>query len=76
MDGRPARGDVVGGQRVSRHWLLAPYVEDQSHQRVGSRAAGLATAYKLIEAGHTRWRDVDTPKSLLWSGQAQCSTMC
>jgi putative transposase len=28
----------------------------------GSRAAGLAMAYKLIESAQTRWRAVNTPE--------------
>lgn len=28
----------------------------------GSRAAGIAMAYKLIEAAQTRWRKVNTPE--------------
>jgi hypothetical protein len=33
----------------------------QGHQGPGSRAAGLAMAFKLIEAAQARWRAVNAP---------------
>jgi hypothetical protein len=35
--------------------------QNQDHQRPGSRAAGLATAFKLIESAQGRWRAVNAP---------------
>ncbi|MBF6072962.1 transposase, partial [Nocardia farcinica] len=36
----------------------------------GSRAAGMAMAYKLIEAAQSRWRAVNAPQlvALVWAG--------
>ena len=34
---------------------------DQGHQGPGSRAAGLAMAFKLIESAQGRWRMVNAP---------------
>jgi hypothetical protein len=34
---------------------------DQDHQGPGSRAAGLAVAFKLIESAQDRWRAVNAP---------------
>jgi hypothetical protein len=34
---------------------------DQDHQGFGSRAAGLAMAFKLIESARDRWRAVSAP---------------
>ena len=33
----------------------------------GSRAAGIAMAFKLIETAQARWRAVNAPTSSLWS---------
>jgi hypothetical protein len=39
----------------------------------GSRAAGVAMAFKLIESAQTRWRAVSAPTSSHWSVPAQYS---
>ena len=39
----------------------------------GSRAAGVAMAFKLIESAQARWRAVNAPTSSLWSVPAQGS---
>ena len=39
--------------------LLDREASDQGHQGPGSRAAGLAMAFKLIEAAQDRWRYVN-----------------
>jgi hypothetical protein len=36
----------------------------------GSRAAGVAMAFKLIESAQGRWRAVNPPTSSLWSAPA------
>ena len=40
----------------------------------GSRAAGLAMAYKLIDAAQARWRAVNAPRLVALVGPARCST--
>ncbi len=40
----------------------------------GSRAAGLAIAFKLIEAAQDRWRAVNAPTSSPWSAPAPLSS--
>jgi putative transposase len=47
---------------------------DQGHQGPGSRAAGIAMAYKLIEAGPTRWRSSTRRTLSPWSAPAPSST--
>jgi len=39
----------------------------------GSRAAGVAMAFKLIESAQTRWRAVNAPTSSRWSVPARYS---
>ena len=39
----------------------------------GSRAAGVATAFKLIESAQARWRAVNAPTSSRWSAPVRCS---
>ena len=40
----------------------------------GSKAAGLAMAYKLIESAQRRWRSVNAPSSSPWSAPAPSSS--
>jgi hypothetical protein len=38
-----------------------PDVRLRTNKRAGSRSAGLAMAYKLLDAAHTLWRCVNAP---------------
>jgi hypothetical protein len=58
-----------------RKYLRHKMFENQSRQRPGSRAAGLAMALKLIEAARTRWRAVNAPHPAHSSEPAPSSTM-
>jgi hypothetical protein len=53
--GAPAHDEL---DRVHLRHGQAP---DQGHQGPGSRAAGLAMAFKLIESAQDRWRAVNAP---------------
>jgi hypothetical protein len=62
--GQVPRGEPTGrlGQPdVRKPSLLVTALTLAWHPSPGSRAAGLAMAFKLIEAAQDRWRAVNTP---------------
>ena len=58
---RRALGASEDHQPDRVHFRHRP-AQDEGHQGTGSRAAGLAMAYKLIESAQTRWRAVNAPE--------------
>ena len=66
MSGRPRKAGVLGPQVEGyRAWLAqrgyTPGTIKNMLKGPGSRAAGLAMAFKLIESAQSRWRAVNAP---------------
>ena len=51
------------GDELARQWRELPWVRHRTKvtKGPGSRAAGLAMAFKLIESAQDRWRAVNAP---------------
>ena len=57
----PSRALGACAPRIRSNRHLPPSGADQGTKSPGSRAAGIAMAYKLIEAAQSRWRAVNAP---------------